>query len=48
MKTPSLRGLPTKAKESLLPMRHDYTPPDPNLVFQGHRDVIIVIIIVIK
>ena len=28
-------------------MRHDYTPPDANLVFQGHGDIIIIIIIII-
>ena len=27
-------------------MRHDYTPPDANLVFQGHGDIIIIIIII--
>ena len=47
METPSLGGLPTEAKELLLPMRHDYTPPDANLVFQGHEDIIIITINII-
>ena len=28
-------------------MRHDYTAPDANLVFQGHEDIIIIISIII-
>ena len=24
-------------------MRHDYTPPDANPLFQGHREIIIII-----
>ena len=28
-------------------MRHDYTPPDANLVFQGHEDIIIITINII-
>ena len=35
IETPSLAGLPAKVKEPLLLMRHDYTPPDANPVFQG-------------
>ena len=34
IETPSLVGLPAKVKELLLLVRHDYTPPDPNPVFQ--------------
>ena len=28
-------------------MRRDYTPPDANMVFQGHGSIIIIIIIIV-
>ena len=40
IKTPSLEGLPTKAKEIPLPMRWDYLLPDINPVFPGLWDIL--------
>ena len=44
IQTPSLEGLPTKAKEDL--MRWDYAPLDINPVFPGLGKVVFIIIII--
>ena len=48
IETPSLEGLPTKAKKDIpLPMRWDYAPLDINPVFSVLGEIIIVVVIII-
>ena len=47
IETPSLEKLPSKAKDRNLDVRHGYSPPDANPVFQYNGVIIIIVIIVI-
>ena len=47
IETPSLEGLPTKAKENPSPLRWDYPPLDINVVFPCLGIIIIIVILII-